>query len=354
MPSAFGRGALQCDQSHRHCLLLAEIVSPLIESDATLVLRPSDTAAIWAAQNRRHQRAGCQRLLLGRLAHFAEGAWRCCAQVSTILGAVIPSQRAERAWTEGVAIWVAVVVVSFVGAACALPRSARTRATGAALPARRRRRAPHADLQPRVSAVPLGLLAGVVASARLSQVTLVADAPKLSAVNLPCICTVRSLLQGLTLIQAFTSSHNNQATAGSHLRPENPLSGSVGPQWMEARAKLGAAADRPPNARARAASGNDYQKDQQFRKLNKEKDTIEVKAVRGGRECLVTNTDVVVGDVLVLDTGDKLVADGVAVEAFGLVIDEARAPPASRPPPAGAFAKQRRRRAASRSVSAPR
>ncbi len=46
--------------------------------------------------------------------------------------------------------------------------------------------------------------------------------------------------------------------------------------------------------------------------------------MRGGRECLVTNTDVVVGDVLVLDTGDKLVADGVAVEAFGLVIDEAR------------------------------
>ena len=39
-----------------------------------------------------------------------------CAQVSTILGAVIPAQRAEQAWTEGVAIWVAVVVVSFVGA----------------------------------------------------------------------------------------------------------------------------------------------------------------------------------------------------------------------------------------------
>ena len=74
----------------------------------------------------------------------------------------------------------------------------------------------------------------------------------------------------------------------------------------------------------RAASGNDYQKDQQFRKLNKEKDSIEVKAVRGGVECLVTNTDVVVGDILLLDTGDKLVADGIAVEAFGLVIDEAR------------------------------
>ncbi|KAK9840937.1 hypothetical protein WJX81_001285 [Elliptochloris bilobata] len=104
----------------------------------------------------------------------------CAAAVSTVLGAVIPAQRAEQAWTEGVAIWVAVVVVSFV------------------------------------------------------------------------------------------------------------------------------------------ASGNDYQKDQQFRKLNKEKDSIEVKAVRGGLECLVTNTDVVVGDILLLDTGDKLVADGIAVEAFGL------------------------------------
>ena len=47
--------------------------------------------------------------------------------------------------------------------------------------------------------------------------------------------------------------------------------------------------------------------------------------MRGGRECLVTNTDVVVGDVLLLDTGDRVVADGVAVEAHGLTIDEARA-----------------------------
>ena len=30
-----------------------------------------------------------------------------------------------------------------------------------------------------------------------------------------------------------------------------------------------------------------------------------------------------VGDVLILDTGDKVVADGVLLEAHGLVIDEA-------------------------------
>ena len=36
-------------------------------------------------------------------------------QVSTVIGAAIKSQREEAAWTEGVAIWVAVAVVSLVG-----------------------------------------------------------------------------------------------------------------------------------------------------------------------------------------------------------------------------------------------
>ena len=37
------------------------------------------------------------------------------AQVSTVLGVTIEEQREEKAWTEGVAIWVAVLVVSLVG-----------------------------------------------------------------------------------------------------------------------------------------------------------------------------------------------------------------------------------------------
>ena len=53
------------------------------------------------------------------------------------------------------------------------------------------------------------------------------------------------------------------------------------------------------------------------------KDTIEVKVIRAGQEVLIENHDIVVGDLLVLDTGDKIVADGVAVESFGLVVDEA-------------------------------
>lgn len=37
-------------------------------------------------------------------------------QVSTVIGAVVPSEREQNAWSEGVAIWVAVVIVSGVGA----------------------------------------------------------------------------------------------------------------------------------------------------------------------------------------------------------------------------------------------
>ena len=43
----------------------------------------------------------------------------------------------------------------------------------------------------------------------------------------------------------------------------------------------------------------------------------------------------VVGDLLVLDTGDKLVADGIAVQSHGLVVDEASLTGESEPLPKG-------------------
>ena len=55
-----------------------------------------------------------------------------------------------------------------------------------------------------------------------------------------------------------------------------------------------------------AASGNDYQKERQFKKINSQKDSIEVAMVRGGKQTVVKNTDVIVGDVLLLNTGDKV------------------------------------------------
>jgi Ca2+-transporting ATPase len=48
-----------------------------------------------------------------------------------------------------------------------------------------------------------------------------------------------------------------------------------------------------------------------------------VKVVRGGQQLTIPNHEVVVGDVMLLDTGDKIVADGHTIEA--------RPPPPCRP-----------------------
>lgn len=72
-----------------------------------------------------------------------------------------------------------------------------------------------------------------------------------------------------------------------------------------------------------AGAGNDYQKDLQFRKLNEKKDQLEVKMMRGGAQILVPNTQIVVGDVIILQTGDKITADGVVIESHNMVVDEA-------------------------------
>ncbi len=62
-------------------------------------------------------------------------------------------------------------------------------------------------------------------------------------------------------------------------------------------------------------AGNDYSKDRQFRKLNAQKDKIMIKVLRGGQQILVENTDIVVGDVMLLDTGDKVVADAIVIDS---------------------------------------
>ena len=72
-----------------------------------------------------------------------------------------------------------------------------------------------------------------------------------------------------------------------------------------------------------AGAGNDYQKDLQFKKLNAEKDSIDVKVLRDGQEALIPNTEMLVGDIAILDTGDKIPADGIAFQVYGLVADEA-------------------------------
>jgi P-type E1-E2 ATPase len=67
---------------------------------------------------------------------------------------------------------------------------------------------------------------------------------------------------------------------------------------------------------------NDYQKELKFRELSKQNNQFQVKVVRKGENCSITVDEVLVGDVVLLDTGDQIPADGILLEGFDLRIDE--------------------------------
>ena len=69
-------------------------------------------------------------------------------------------------------------------------------------------------------------------------------------------------------------------------------------------------------------AGNDYQKEKLFRELKKKKDDVEVKVHRDSEEDVTSIFDVVVGDVLLIDTGDVLPVDGLLLSGNNVQIDE--------------------------------
>ncbi|KAI9338954.1 PMCA-type calcium-translocating P-type ATPase [Zopfochytrium polystomum] len=74
-----------------------------------------------------------------------------------------------------------------------------------------------------------------------------------------------------------------------------------------------------------ASSINDLQKEAQFRKLNAKKEDRQLKAVRDGSTQLISVYDIVVGDILLLEPGDVIAADGVFISGMGLRCDESSA-----------------------------
>ncbi|KAJ3103218.1 hypothetical protein HDU96_009373 [Phlyctochytrium bullatum] len=74
-----------------------------------------------------------------------------------------------------------------------------------------------------------------------------------------------------------------------------------------------------------ASSINDFQKEKQFRKLNAKKEDRKVKLIRDGRTQLVSVYSILVGDVLLLEPGDVIAADGVYISGMGLKCDESAA-----------------------------
>lgn len=59
-----------------------------------------------------------------------------------------------------------------------------------------------------------------------------------------------------------------------------------------------------------------------FEALSKISDNVQVRAIRGGKTVLLSQSEVAVGDILLLSTGDKLPADGRLLESADLHADE--------------------------------
>ena len=59
-----------------------------------------------------------------------------------------------------------------------------------------------------------------------------------------------------------------------------------------------------------------------FRLLNQTDDHAMVKVMRSGHITHVPRCDVVVGDIVILETGEKVPADGIVIESFTLTVDE--------------------------------
>ena len=59
-----------------------------------------------------------------------------------------------------------------------------------------------------------------------------------------------------------------------------------------------------------------------FRLLNQTDDHVKVKVMRGGHVTSVPRCDIVVGDIVILETGENVPADGTIVDSFSLTVDE--------------------------------
>eukprot|EP00752_Nemacystus_decipiens_P016220 g14503.t1 len=67
---------------------------------------------------------------------------------------------------------------------------------------------------------------------------------------------------------------------------------------------------------------NDYSKDEQFRALNAVKDDVNVQVVRAGEIREMSTRQLLVGDVVLLEAGDKIPADGVLTQGDDVSVNE--------------------------------
>ena len=70
---------------------------------------------------------------------------------------------------------------------------------------------------------------------------------------------------------------------------------------------------------------NDYQKERAFVKLNAKKENREIKVIRSGKSFMVSVHDLTAGDVVHLEPGDLVPADGIFITGHNVKCDESSA-----------------------------
>ncbi len=72
-------------------------------------------------------------------------------------------------------------------------------------------------------------------------------------------------------------------------------------------------------------SVNDWEKQRQFGKLNRKQLEREAKVIRSGMSKLISISEVLVGDVVVLEPGDVIPADGILISGHNITWNESSA-----------------------------
>lgn len=67
---------------------------------------------------------------------------------------------------------------------------------------------------------------------------------------------------------------------------------------------------------------NDFEKESQFQKLNAVKEDVNIQAVRDGKTISINTKELVVGDLVKLNAGDKIPADGILVSGSDVACDQ--------------------------------
>jgi len=70
------------------------------------------------------------------------------------------------------------------------------------------------------------------------------------------------------------------------------------------------------------AFASEYKSDREFELLNAQKESLRVKVMREGEFRTIALEEVVVGDVLILEMGDEIPADGLLIKANELYVDQ--------------------------------